>query len=427
MRLCQFLSVAFLLVAATVYGQTSPLKEVHAEGMKVLNEAQVIELTGLVNGSQVGKQDLQEAADILTRSGLFAKVSYNFTTKNDAVIVTFHVEENPRLPVTYDDFPWFSDSELTEAIKKDLPFYNGTLPEAGTVVDKAANSVSAFLSEHGTTASVEHSVVVNPLGEGSLQQFAIAADPPRIASIEFSDANLTNNRAVQQHLSEIVGKPYSRVAIDIFLAETIRPVYLQQGNLRPKTGPPEVRLSGNPNQKLPDNIPVFIPCTPGPVYQWKSVEWHGNSVLSTMTLTNALAMKPGDVADGMKIEGGLDRAKEEYGHLGYLDAKLNEEAKFDDTAHTVAYSVTVSEGQQYHFNAMTITGTSLAAERIIRDSWPQKTGDVFDKAIFEQLLTRLEAHRETVFKDLPIHYDSVGHWLQTDPAKGTVDVLLDFK
>jgi outer membrane protein assembly factor BamA len=423
----QFLSVAFLLIAPTVYGQTSALKEVHAEGMKILNEAQVVELTGLVTGSQVGKQDLQDAADILTRSGLFVKVNYNFTTKNDAVIVTYHVEENPRLQVTYDDFPWFADSELNDAIKKDLPFYNGTLPAAGTVVDKAANSVSAFLAEHGTAASVEHSVVANPLGEGAIQQFAIAADPPRIASVEFSDANLTNNRAVQQHLPEIVGKPYSRVAIDIFLAEAIRPLYLQHGNLRPKVGPPEVRLSGNPNQKLPDKIPVFVPCTPGPVYQWKSVEWKGNSVLSTMTLTNALGMKAGDVADGMKMEGGFDRAKEEYGHLGYLDAKLDAEAKFDDTAHTVAYFVTVSEGQQYHFNAMTITGTPLAAERIIRDAWPQKAGDVFDKAIFEQLLTRLEAHRETVFKDLPIHYDTVGHWLQTDPANGTVDVLLDFK
>jgi outer membrane protein assembly factor BamA len=427
MRLRQFLSVAFLLFAPTAFAQTSALKEVHAEGMKILNEVQVVELTGLVNGSQVGKQDLQDAADILVRSGLFAKVNYSFTTKNDAVIATYRVEENRRLPVTYDDFPWFSDSELTEAIKKDLPFYNATLPEAGTVVDKAANSISAFLAEHGTTASVEHAVVANPLGEGSIQQFAISGDPPRIASVEFGDGNLTNNRAVQQHLPEIVGKPYSRVAIDIFLAEAIRPVYLQQGNLRPKIGPPEVRLSGNPNQKLPDKIPVFIPCTPGPVYQWKSVEWQGNSVLSSMTLTSALGMKPGDVADGMKIEGGLDHAKEEYGHLGYLDAKLNPEGKFDDTAHTVAYFVTVSEGQQYKFNAMTITGTSLAAERIIRDAWPQKAGDVFDKAIFEQLLTRLQLHRESVFKDLPIHYDTVGHWLQTDPSKGTVDVLLDFK
>ena len=182
-------------------------------------------------------------------------------------------------------------------------------------------SAWTFSAERGSTASVEHAVVANPLGEGSIQQFAILGDPPRIASVEFGDGNLTNNRAVQQHLPEIVGKPYSRVAIDIFLAEAIRPVYLQQGNLRPKIGPPEVRLSGNPNQKLPDKIPVFIQCTPGPLYQWKSVEWHGTSVLSTMTLTNALAMKPGDVADGMKIEGGLDRAKEEYGHLGYLDAR----------------------------------------------------------------------------------------------------------
>ena len=76
---------------------------------------------------------------------------------------------------------------------------------------------------------------------------------------------------------------------------------------------------------------------------------------------------------------------------------------------------------------MVITGMSLAGERLIRDAWPLKPGDIFDKKLFEQLLTRLEIHRDTVFKEMPIHYDIVGHWLQTDPAKGTVDVLLDFK
>jgi hypothetical protein len=28
---------------------------------------------------------------------------------------------------------------------------------------------------------------------------------------------------------------------------------------------------------------------------------------------------------------------------------------------------------------------------------------------------------------LPVHYENVGHWLQTDAGKNTVDVLLDFK
>ena len=76
---------------------------------------------------------------------------------------------------------------------------------------------------------------------------------------------------------------------------------------------------------------------------------------------------------------------------------------------------------------MVITGMSLAGERMIREAWPLKPGDIMDKALFEQFLLRLEHHRESIFKDLAVHYDTVGHWLQTDPEKGTVDVLIDFK
>lgn len=427
MRLRRIVPVAFLLFASATFAQTAALKEVHAEGLKTLTEPQLVQLTGLSTDSQVGRKDLQDSADILVRSGLFAKVNYSFSTKNDAVIVTFKLEENPRLKVSYDNFPWFSDSELSDAVRKDLPFFDGTLPDGGAVVDLAANSLAAFLAASGTPVSVGHDVIVNPLAEGSLQQFHVEGLAPRIASVEFSDANLTTNKAVQQHMAEILHKPYSRMAIDIFLAEAIRPVYQQMGNLRATLGPAEVRLSGNPNQKLPEQIPIFVPCKPGPVYQWQSVEWSGNSAISTLTLTNTLTMKSGDVANGLNIEGGWDKIRDEYGHLGHLEVKLNPEAVFDDQAHKVSYKVSIVEGPQFKFNDMVITGMSLAGERLIRDAWPQKPGDVFDKKLFDQLLTRLEIHRDTVFKDLPIHYDTVGHWLQTDPAKGTVDVLLDFK
>ena len=427
MRLRLLCSVALLLFASATFAQTAALKEVHAEGLKTLTEPQLVQLTGLSIGSQVGRKDLQDSADILVRSGLFATVNYSFATRNDSVIVTFKLEENPRLKVSYDNFPWFSDTELNDAIRKDLPFFDGTLPGEGTVVDLAANSLAAFLASKGTPVSVGHDVQVNPLADGSLQQFHVTGIAPKIASIEFSDPNLAANRAVQQHIPEIRGKPYSRMAIDIFLAEAIRPVYQQLGNLRATLGPAEVRLSGNPNQKLPEQIPIFVPCTPGAVYQWQGVEWSGNSALSTLTLTNAVAMKAGDVANGLSIEAGWDRVRDEYGHLGYLEVKVTPQPVYDDQAHKVSYKVSIAEGPQFKFNAMTVTGMSLAGERLIREAWPQKPGDVFDRKIFDQLLTRLETHRDTVFKDLPIHYDTVGHWLQTDMSKGTVDILLDFK
>src|SRR5713226_9396616 len=115
---------------------TATLREIHADGMKILSEPQVVALSRLVAGSQVGKSDLQTGADQLVQTGLFAKVNYSFQTRGDDVTVTFHVEEAPRIPAYFDNIPWFSDSELNDAIRKKLPFHNGTLPEAGNVVDQ---------------------------------------------------------------------------------------------------------------------------------------------------------------------------------------------------------------------------------------------------------------------------------------------------
>ena len=406
---------------------TAPLREIRAEGLKSLPEPQVAALSGLQTGAQVGKDDLQSAADKLVQSGLFSKVRYTFQSRIDGVALTFHVEEAPRVPTYFDNLPWFADSELNEAIRAKLPFYDGTLPETGGVVDQAADAVAQFLVTRGLQAAVEHQVVPNPVGDGSVQLFRINADALRIATVEFSDPALNSSQTVRQQLAELLGKPYSRTAIDMFLTEQIRPTFLQKGFLRAKLGPPEVRLTGNPNKKLPEQIPVYVPVNPGPVFHWKGVEWSGNSVLQSATLTNSLGLKSGDVADGMAIEAGWERVREEYGRRGYMQAKVEPAATYDDAAHTVSYRTRVDEGKPFHFGSMVITGLSVTAERRLRDAWPIPQGQLFDKTKFEEFLTKLQAHSKEIFLDLPIHYDEVGHWLQPNETKGTVDVLLDFK
>jgi outer membrane protein assembly factor BamA len=89
--------------------------------------------------------------------------------------------------------------------------------------------------------------------------------------------------------------------------------------------------------------------------------------------------------------------------------------------------VSIQEGAQYHLGKMVLTGISPAAERKLRAAWPIAAGDIFDKAKFEELLAKLQTHQEQVFGELPLHYENVGHWLETDANKGTVDVFLDFK
>jgi outer membrane protein assembly factor BamA len=408
-------------------GATAPLREVHAEGEKILTEAQVIAIAGLSPGAQIAKGDLQTAADKLVQSGLFTKVSYNFQTKVAGVLVTYHVEESPRVPLYYDNIPWFPDSMLRDAIRARLPFFDGTLPEAGAAVDAAVDAVKELLSSRGVQGNLEHTLIANPNGEGNVQAIRIEGAALQIAKLEFSDPSLGESKAVQQHLTEIMGKPYSRMAIDLFLAEAIKPIYLRQGFLRAKLGPPEVRLTGDPNQKLPSQIPVYVPVSPGEIYRLKETHWTGNSLVSKFTLSGLLGIKSGEVADGMQLEAGWDRIREEYARRGYLEAKLDAAPAYDDHAHTVSYSVDIQEGPQFHFGKMVLTGISPAAERKLHAAWPFAAGAVFDKAKFEELLAKLQTRQEQVFGELPVHYENVGHWLQTDASKGTVDVLLDFK
>src|SRR5260370_31326182 len=112
------------------------------------------------------------------------------------------------------------------------------------------------------------------------------AEPLPIASRPLSAPPLKTSRAVQQQLPDLLGKPYSRPAVHLFLTEQIRPTFLQKGFLRAKLGPPEGRLSGNPNHTLPEKIPAYVPIDTPPGYHWKTPEWIGNYLVSTTTLTN---------------------------------------------------------------------------------------------------------------------------------------------
>src|SRR5258708_31881297 len=408
------LPVAFPAPAQTPDADSSPLREIRAVGEKLLTEAQVVAITGLTPGAQISKNDLQTAADKLVQSGLFAKVSYNFQTTVAGVFVTYHVEESPRIPVYFDNFPWFTDSALSDAIRAKCPFFDGTLPEAGAAVDQAVDAVKELLASRGLQGSLEHTVIANPTGEGNVQEIRVEGAAAQIAKLEFSDPALSASKAVQQHLSEILGNPYSRMTIDLFLSEAIKPVYLQQGFLRTKLGPPEVRLKGDPNQKLPSQIPVYVPVAPGDIYRWQEIRWTGNTLVSEFALSALLGIKNGDTADGIQIEAAWDRAREEYAHRGYLEAKLDPAPAYDDQVHTVCYSVSIQEGPQFHFGKMVLTGISPAAERKLQNAWPFAAGEIFDTVKFEDLLAKLQTHQEQVFGVLPVHYENVGHWLRTD-------------
>jgi outer membrane protein assembly factor BamA len=138
-------------------------------------------------------------------------------------------------------------------------------------------------------------------------------------------------------------------------------------------------------------------------------------------------LKPGDVADGMKIEALWRKIEIEYGRRGYLDMKLSTEPQFDDTAHRISYRASITEGPQYRMGELVITGLSLDAEKRLRQYWRISPGQVFENDYYESRLNILAKPSRDVFGEMPVHYNELGHLLRPDTSRHTVDVLLDFK
>ena len=416
---------AFTAQAAA--SQKGKIAAIKVTGSRRYTEAQIAAASGLHVGDTASREEIQAAADRLVQLGPFSAVQYHFTSSREDITAVFQVQDAPAMPVSFDNFPWFTDAELADALRQAVEFFDGSAPEQGSILDAMAAALERQLASRGIRARVEHTLLAEPIGDAMMQQFKVVGTSLKIGAIQFGDTLAAESSRVQSALRDLVGKPYSRFEVEVFTNEQVRPLYLARGHLRMRIGQPQARFTGDPNRPLPDTVLVLVSIEPGPVYRWGGVEWLGNAAFGHAALNAFLELKRDDLADGMKIAASWHHVEDEYGRRGYLDIKLKPEPVYDDATQRVSYRVTIDEGRAYRMGELVITGLSLAAENKVREAWRLPQGQVFDRIHFEQFLAMLRKGSEAIFGDLPVHYEQAGHWLRTNAAQGTVDVLLDFK
>ena len=395
----------------------SRLDSLRATGSSRFSSEQIAAASGLQKGAQITRDDLQKAANTLAQLGPFSDVSYRFSSDaTGGVEVEYQVTDGPEVPVSFDNFPGFTDDELKAAIKSAGVLFDGQAPQGGTLLDAMDDALARMIATRGMNFTVSHTLMTQPSG-GKVQQFQIDGQGIKIASLEFSDPLAQNDRGIHTRLGDIVGQPYSRGAIDLFEFEQVRPVYLAHSFLEVHFDPPAATFANGA-------VTVTAHVDPGPAFTWGNVTWSGNSAVGVLDLDTAIPLHPGDPADGMKIEAGWDAARALYMQRGYLDVELNPLAKFDTAASRVSYTVSVTEGPQYHMGKLVLSGLSMDGEKRARAEWRIPQGSVFDNSLYEDFLSD---RIKRAFADFPFHYDKIGRFLQKDPATATVDVMLDFQ
>jgi len=403
---------------------TSRLEAIEVSGSTRFASEQIAAATGLRTGANVTREELQAAADRLAKLGPFATVQYRFSTAESGVRVDYQVTDAPLVPVSFDNFPWFTDEELNSAIKGSVVLFDGMAPTRGAILEEMSTAITKFLETRGIHASASHTLITPPTRGQRTLEFRVAGAESNVASVEFSDPLVNGDRALQQRLSDIVGKPFSRSTIELFAFEQVRPVYLAHAFLRVQFGRPTPRFAGNAKNSLPNQVVVLVPVDPGPSYIWRGVKWGGNSTLSESDLDKFAELKPGDPANGLKIEAAWEGVRHAYGQRGYLDVNVDPVPQFDENAKCVSYAASITEGPQYRMGTLVLTGLSPEGERRIRAGWRIAPGAVFDENAYDQFL---DSGIKQAFAGLSVHYDRIGRFLQQDPKTGKVDVLIDFQ
>ena len=101
------------------------LAAIHATGSKRWTSDQIAASCGLTIGQPITRDDFQNAANHLTELGTFANVQYRFSSVAKGAVIEFQVTDGPLISVSYDNIPWFTDDEITAAVSKDVPLFDG--------------------------------------------------------------------------------------------------------------------------------------------------------------------------------------------------------------------------------------------------------------------------------------------------------------
>ncbi len=401
------------------------LRRIEFVGLKKMTVPQAIKASGLKVGDPFSPAIADAAADKLMQSGLFKKLGYRVRTADNDATIIFDVEEASRnLPVVFENFVWFSEEEMARTIRLDVPFFDGTAPEAGTTTDKIAAALQRLLGQKQINGRVEHMPYTNMATGRQEILFTVEGVKIPVCSVHFPGANAISEAELIKASQPLLKMNYSRKDAGTFAEHALFPLYRHIGYLRAQFKQPTATVEEG---RCPGGVAFTIPVDEGLVYSWGSADWTGNQAVLNEDLNEALGMKPGELADGLKIDKGLMEVRKAFGHRGYISAGVKESSEFDDASRRVSYRFTINEGQRYFMGNVIVNGLPEAEVERLRAKWTLGSNAVFDESYLDEF--RVKGLREfmTGLIQRTGARAKVEVEMRPTASKQIVDVIISFK
>jgi outer membrane protein assembly factor BamA len=165
-------------------------------------------------------------------------------------------------------------------------------------------------------------------------------------------------------------------------------VYLQRGYLKAAFGPSDARVVPQPstaeNAQAPAElhseiqVDAIVPVMPGNVYSTSSVDWKGNSAITTAEVAPLLHLPSGQPADAVRLLRDLENVTKLYRGRGYMTVQVKPDAQFDNEKSTVHYDLNIIEGALYKMGELEIAGLDTQAKARLQAAWTLREGQPYN-------------------------------------------------
>jgi outer membrane protein insertion porin family len=176
-------------------------------------------------------------------------------------------------------------------------------------------------------------------------------------------------------------------------AEKVVAFYRDHGYLRANIGVPELKIIDDEADKKTRWVELKIPVSEGPRYKVGTFDVAGNTIVKGDYLKPLFKVSPGEFYGEKGIRKGLEKAREIYGSLGYMDFTGFPDYKFHDDPNPIVpdapdalkpppqqtdgkgkegesplvdVTMRMQEGEQFYINRITFVGNTTTRDNVIR-------------------------------------------------------------
>ena len=246
-----------------------------------------------------------------------------------------------------------------------------TLPENSPLLGVFDAALTDALAKKGITAKVAHNTIEPTLARPERTiEFQIATPAIGVANVKLNGVAEELAPLIQKSVNAAAKVPYSERTTDLVLAPLRDAGYIQAAlsgtTLEPK-------IDG-------DKASVVLSATlvPGDVYRVSVINFAGEPLLAADAFAATEKLHPGDIASQALLMQTLAPLDAAYRRQGYMDVVVEATPAIDAAAHQVAYTVTVTPGEQYRINKVTANNLDPVARDNFDRRFTMKTGDLYN-------------------------------------------------